>query len=333
MKRLLVVIMAAAVLWAGYWFIGARAATAGFERWFAERQAEGWLAETSDITTRGFPSRFDTTLSDLELADPETGLAYSAPFVQIFALSYRPEHLIAVWSNSQTLATPFGKVAISSADMRASLVVDGAQNVALERSNFATTDLALETEDGRRAGAAQFLMAIEQTPDVPNSYHFGLDAQGLFVPQPAGLQLTTGDLLPDTFERARGDITLAFDAPWDLNALQRARPQPREIDIKLIEARWGQLELRLAGKLAVTDSGYPKGQITVKAQNWRDIVALGVASGVIPAQMQRPIEQGLSLLSGLSGNQNTLDLPLDFDRGRVMLGPIPLGPAPRLVIR
>jgi hypothetical protein len=139
--------------------------------------------------------------------------------------------------------------------------------------------------------------------------------------------------LPETLEFARGDVTASFDAPWDLNALQSARPQPTRIDVKLIEAKWGQLELRLAGGFDVDSAGRADGQITIKAQNWRDILAISAATGLIPTQLVRPIDQTLSLLSGLSGNRNTLDLPLTLDSGQMKLGPIPLGPAPLFRLR
>ncbi|MEM9580706.1 MAG: DUF2125 domain-containing protein [Pseudomonadota bacterium] len=333
MKRLLIVILVAAALWAGYWFIGARTATANFEAWFAQRSTEGWVAENSGIVTRGFPNRFDTTISDITLADPDTGVAYTAPFLQIFALSYKPEHLIAVWPTTQQLATPFGAIGITSTKMRTSLVVDASSNAAIERSQFEAMEMALAFPDGREAKADAVNAAIEKLPAAQAAYHFGLDAKGLVLPQPAALKLQTGDLLPDALERARADVTMTFDAPWDLDALQSRRPQPTRIDVRLIEARWGQLDLKIAGALDVNTQGQPTGKLTIKAQNWRDILTLAVASGMLPEQMERPIDQGLSLLSGLSGNPKTLDLPLDFANGRVFLGPIPLGPAPRLVLR
>ncbi|WP_439117971.1 DUF2125 domain-containing protein, partial [Nereida ignava] len=79
--------LAAAVLWAGYWFVGSTAAERGAKAWFADRSAQGWVADYDSIETRGFPSRFDTTINALELADPRTGWAWSAPFFQVFALS------------------------------------------------------------------------------------------------------------------------------------------------------------------------------------------------------------------------------------------------------
>lgn len=332
MKRLLFVIVAAAALYGGYWFIGSSGATAGFERWFEDRRAEGWVAEYSGLSTRGFPSRFDTTISGIELADPQTGVAYSAPFLQIFALSYKPEHLIAVWPNDQRLSTPLGKAQIGSTDMRASLIVERSRALALERSNFFAQDLSVVMDEGSTWKTAALNMAVEKLPAATNSYKFGIDAQQLSVPVPRNLRLS-GDVLPDVFEAARGDLTVTFDAPWDLNALAHIRPQPTRVDVKLIEAKWGQLELRLAGGFDVDAQGRANGQITIKAQNWQDILALGIASGAIPAQLAQPIERGLSLLSGLSGNRNTLDLPLALDAGMMKLGPIPLGPAPLLRLR
>ena len=332
MKRLLFVIIAAAALYAGYWFVGSNGATAGFERWFEDRRTEGWVAEVESIETRGFPSRFDTTLTGISLADPDTGVAYSAPFLQIFALSYKPEHLIAVWPKEQSVSSPFGKAEITSDDMRASLIVKKNTSLALEKANYTTDAVTLQMDNGETFGAAKASMAIELNPAAQNAYHFGVNLKDVLLPKPRGIRLEAG-ILPKTLEFARGDVTAAFDAPWDLNALQSARPQPTRINVKLIEAKWGQLELRLAGAFDVDTTGRATGQITIKAQNWRDILAVSAATGAIPTQLVRPFEQGLSLLSGLSGNRNTLDLPLTLDQGQMKLGPIPIGPAPLFRLR
>jgi hypothetical protein len=65
--------------------------------WLDARAAEGWIAEYESDAHRGFPNRFDTTITGLDLADPETGVAWSAPFFQILSLSYQPNHVIAVF--------------------------------------------------------------------------------------------------------------------------------------------------------------------------------------------------------------------------------------------
>ena len=94
----------ASALWGGYWFIGSAGFEKGLAAWFDERRSAGWVADYSDIKTRGFPNRFDTTISDLELADTRAGLAWSAPFFQIFTLSYRPNHIVVALRKVSTLS-------------------------------------------------------------------------------------------------------------------------------------------------------------------------------------------------------------------------------------
>ena len=112
-----------------------------------------------------------------------------------------------------------------------------------------------------------------------------------------------------------------------------ARPQPRKINLRLAEARWGQLELQAAGEVTVDAAGIPEGEITIKARNWRDILKLAVETGAIPEGFAGSLEDGLSLMSQLAGNPKTLDIPLGLRGGRVLFGPVPIGPAPRLVLR
>jgi hypothetical protein len=49
--------------------------------------------------------------------------------------------------------------------------------------------------------------------------------------------------------------------------------------------------------------------------------------------MVKTVESGLSMMAQMAGNPQTLDIPLNLRNGRVMLGPIPLGPAPVLRLR
>ena len=128
-------------------------------------------------------------------------------------------------------------------------------------------------------------------------------------------------------------MTVAFDKPWDLSAIEDARPQPRRIELKLAEARWGRLELQAAGEVTVDAAGIPTGEITVKARNWRDILRLAVDSGALPQGFAGTLEDGLALVSQMAGNPKTLDIPLGLRDGRVLLGPVPLGPAPVLRLR
>jgi hypothetical protein len=53
----------------------------------------------------------------------------------------------------------------------------------------------------------------------------------------------------------------------------------------------------------------------------------------VPESLLGTLESGLTLMAQMSGNPETLDVPLTFRNGRILLGPIPIGPAPILRLR
>ncbi|MEM9498256.1 MAG: DUF2125 domain-containing protein [Pseudomonadota bacterium] len=334
MLRLLIFVLSAALIWSVYWAVGSAGATAAVERWLSERRAEGWLAEVDDVSTKGYPNRFDTTLTGVTLADPGTGLAWDAPFFQIFALSYKPGHIIAVWPNEQRLATPADKFDVKSSDMRASLVTRPESNLSLERLALSATDLSvLRTGTMQPAQLSALSLAAERIEQDQPVYRFGVSADGFAPSLDWRARIDPGGNLPETLDALSLDVTVEFDTIWDLSAIEEARPQPRRIVLRLAEARWGRLELQAAGELDVDETGTPRGDITIKARNWREILRLSVDSGVLPAGLGQSIEDGLGLVAQLAGNPKTLDIPLGFRNGRIFLGPVPIGPSPNLSLR
>ena len=334
MKRLFFVVLAAALLWSGYWFVGAYGAKAGFSAWFSARQNDGWQAEYSDLALRGFPNRFDATFSDLALADPQSGLAWEMPFFQILALSYKPNHVIAIWPNSQRISTPNDKYEVTSTDLRASLVLDAGTSLPLNRANLASGAMALgNLTSGETATLEALHVAVQHTGPADNTYQFAVAADGFAPSIPMRITIDPANLLPKRLTALKADLVIGFDRPWDRFAIENARPQPTEMHIKLAEAHWGDLQLQLAGRVTLDTDGRPSGKITIKARNWRDILKMATAAGVLPKNLAGPLEQGLSMLANMAGNPKTLDIPLDFANGRMSLGPIPLGAAPIFRLR
>lgn len=331
MKRLLIVILVAAGLWAAYWFAGAAGAKSAFANWFEIRRGEGWVAEYADLSVQGFPNRFDTTLTAPVLADPHSGWSWEAPFFQVFALSYQPNHVIAVWPDTQLLATPNAKYDISSAKMQASLVTEGT-DLALVRANLAADTLQIAQRDGDATNMTALNVALLRQEDG-TSYRFALKADDLAPSRSFRALVDKTGGLPRTFSAFDADITMTFDQPWNRLSLEEARPQLRALKISLAEARWGDLELALAGELQIDAQGWPDGQVTIKARNWREIVSMSVAAGILPQALADQLSNGLQMVAGMSGNPNTLDLPLDFRGGGLYFGPIPLGPAPNFTLR
>ena len=341
MKRLLFLILVSAALWSGYWLFGASGSKAAFATWFEARRAEGWVADYATLEVRGFPNRFDTTLTDLSLADPGTGWAWDAPFFQLLALSYKPNHVIAVWPESQRIATPQGTYDMTQAEMQASVVLWPSTDLALDRVRLVADTVQVTASDGTTTAASALRMAAERLgadgqaatapPEVaPTRYRIALSAEG-FAPDTALRQrMDPMDRLPRTLDALRADVTLGFDRPWDRRSVEEARPQPQLISLRLAEARWGELELLAAGDLEIDAEGAATGRITVKAQNWREILRLARASGELPEGLADTLEQGLSLLAG---RNDGIDIPLDFRRGLIWIGPLPIMDSPVFRLR
>ncbi|RBI72692.1 DUF2125 domain-containing protein [Roseovarius sp. TE539] len=334
MRLLLTGILLAAAAWSGYWFWGAATTRGAMEDWFQARRGDGWVAAYDNLAVRGFPNRFDISFSNLSLADPDTGLAWDAPFFQVLALSYRPNHVIAVWPDNQKLATPFRKYGIQNDDMRASFVFRPGVRLEVERGTLTTNNLRINPGSKYEESVISDLtLAAEHAPaDASATYRLGLSADGFAPPQDLRDRIAVRDL-PETLNALSADLTVRFDKPWDRRAIEEARPQPRHLFLRLAEARWGHLELQAAGELDVGSDGIPEGTITIKARNWPEIMKLARSSRALPEAMLGPLERGLSLLSRMSGNPRTLDIPLRFSGGDVSIGPIPVMAAPVLRIR
>ena len=82
MRPLLILVAILAALYGGYWLVGERQIEARAAQALDDLRAEGWQVDYASLDTSGFPSRFDTTLTDLRIADPSGQVTWSAPFVQ-----------------------------------------------------------------------------------------------------------------------------------------------------------------------------------------------------------------------------------------------------------
>jgi len=335
MRIIIAIIFAAFIGWCTWWFIGSSAQKTAWEDWFQDRQNAGWVAENSEIKVRGFPNRFDTTVSDFQLADTQSGWAWSAPFFQILMLSYKPNHVIAVWPDTQKISGPGDTITVTNEVMRGSVVFLPNTDLTLDTTQIELKNLGLLANNWS-AGleSANFATRRVEAGDAPDFAHrIGFDAVNLTLSEPLKNTLDPAGILPPTLERAHLDVTAAFDAPWDRHSVEGRKPQLTEISLKDIDVTWGKLNLSANGLLKVDPRGYPNGNIKLKARNWQEIVDMAAASRLIPNDIAQTIKDGLGLLSVLGGDADTLNVPLTFANGAIRLGPIPIGPAPRLIIQ
>ncbi len=330
MLRLTVLLLLGALGWMTWWAFGQLAYEEGLATWIEDRRGDGWVAEVGDLKTVGFPNRFDTTLSDVRFADPATGVAWSAEMVQFLSLAYRPNQVIAVLPPTHRFSTPFETLTFAHDDARASLFLGASTNLPLERARLVTEGLSVSSSLGQATSLSEGRFAFERLEGSATSYRLGTEILDLNPSQTARRVLDPGGLLPETVQSLRLDAELDFTQPWDRRAIEAARPQLTEIDLKDLSARWGNVTFRAVGAVTVDSAGLPEGEVTVRAVEWRKLLAMAHAVGWLTESMVGPMETALELMSG---STDTLDATLEFSDGSIWLGPIPLGPAPVLTLR
>lgn len=329
MKRLLFVVLAAALLWSGYWFIGARGVSAGLTAWFDARRADGWVAEYDDFSVRGFPNRFDATWQDLTLADPDTGIALTLPIFQFLSLSYRPNHVIAAWPPEMTLATPTDRVRLTNDTLRASIRLGTTAELELERAVLEGKNLELS---GAATGSMETLsLAAERTGAT--TYRIGADARDLTPPASLLKDILGDQAFPHRVQSVHLDATATFDRAWDLSAIEVSRPQPTAITLTDLSATWGVMEFRATGDLTIDNTGLASGPLTLEAKEWQEMLAIAEATGTMSDLVAQAARGLLSMAAEASGDPNTIDVDLTARDGFMYYGVLPVGPMPRIILR
>ncbi|RME15289.1 MAG: DUF2125 domain-containing protein [Alphaproteobacteria bacterium] len=322
----------AGLAWGAYWWAGASALERGLAAWLEARRAEGWVASAERLEVHGFPNRFDTTFSGLSLADPHTRVAWTAPDFRLFALSYRPNRLIALWPGPQTFATPDGTFELQGEPFRASFALGADRRLTLGPVTFELGAARILSDKGQetRLDWGQFSMRPKPISDNPKLYDVYLDVTGLTPDPSLRAALPGGDRLPEQIAHLRLSGSAEFDRPWDRRAIEERRPQPRRLVIDELSAEWGGLLLQARGTLDIGPGGLPEGELQATARNWREILRLAEASGALDADRARTLHRALGVVAALSGDPDTLDFPIRFSGGLASIGPVPIGPAPRL---
>ncbi|KIC15640.1 DUF2125 domain-containing protein [Leisingera sp. ANG-DT] len=331
--RLAKLLIAALLVWSLYWAAAAWGLKRGISAWFEVQENRGWQAEYAGLETQGYPFRHQTRISRPTLADPRSGTAWRADWLELSSPAAWPGQLELHFPATAQRLSYFDRTAVIAADgLQASLHLKPGAALELEQM-AAVADSWQITRSGETvlSGAALDLRMVQT--ERPETYRITADARE-FAPRAAWRRLLAASApLPERFDTLALEMAVAFDAPWDRSALEQRRPQPRRIDLKLADARWGDLRLKATGALTVDEQGLPEGEIALQAENWRGLVLMAERSGALPPSLRNSVERVLGLLAGASGNPQNLDITLGLADGYVTFGPLPMGHAPRLIIR
>lgn len=333
MRILGILVFLAFTGWSGYWYAGKSALEGGLANWFEDRRSEGWVADYQALSTEGYPSRFDTEVTSLELADPETGVAWQAPTFRIEAASASPTEIDVVWPSEQTIASPNERITILSDQMDAGVRFTPNTSLALEAMDATLNNVTLRSSAGWQSALQSGVFTTNLQDGSQTAHEIVFEANGVTPASQLVEIVDEAGILPEALETLQLDLTADFDAPWDRAAIEVRRPQPTALDLRLAKAQWGPLELSAAGAVTIDERGRPEGRVDLRAKEWRQMLRMAVASGAIPADVAPTIERGLELLAGFSGDSASLNTTVNFKGGLMSIGPIPVGPAPILRLR
>jgi hypothetical protein len=331
MRRLIVkIVVLLALAWGGWWWIASGGLQRGAKGWLETQQTQGITASVDDWTHGGFPLRMATNAQDIAWADAETGTELKIPTLTLSSPIYWPgDPRIDMPAGPVTITTPQGVATLTTAGAQAEMLLHPGSALQLEALSASSTDVSLDLVEGR-VFSMQSMQADIQQGANSTTYTVDLTAFGFAFGSilQEGLQLP--GTWPTTFEPIVADMTVTFDRPWDRSALDGNRPQPRAILIEKMEAIYADLGFALAGELTVDGLGIPTGVINLRVRNWQQLFDIVVAATEIPPEWHGTVEQVLGSMADMEG---TLDLDITLAQGQMRMGFLPLGPAPRLVIR
>jgi hypothetical protein len=354
---LLVVTLAA--VWVGLWFYAASAAETAIAGWREREAKAGRIYECAQQTIGGFPFRFEVRCSNptVELRNVATPLVFHGADAVVLAQIYQPTLLIGEFTGPVTVAEP-GRppsyvanwtLAQSSvrgtprSPQRLSIVFD---NPAVQRpgEGAGTTILAgkrIELHGRMLEGSATSNPVIELV----------LRTTAAVAPELHPLAAVPIDSEIFVILRGLADFS---PKPWPAR-LRELHERNGRLEITKARVQQGDVIAVSSGTLALNERGNLDGQLQMTVVNIEQLIkALDLETTLSKGQIGKTIDKLDRLIPGLAdiarkhatpgvlaalqaiGKRTTLEgkpamtVPLRFDDGRVLLGPIPIGRAPPL---
>lgn len=326
MQALLGIALAATALWSGYWYVGARAIEAAVVQWFAEQPAG--IASNAGVSVQGIPNRFDLTVTEPVLTDPASGIAWKAPFVQVYAMTWKPWHLIAALPTGQEITLSDQVVSMASDKIIASLLLHPGKALTLNETVAEAHGVVLTSTAGWEIGVQKALVSTREDVTRANTHRLGLAVTGI-APDAALIAALADTDLPGLVDEIFVDAHAGFNAPLDRFVAQ-ARPHLTLFDLNEARINWGALRFSAQGALTAGPDGLAQGEIALRVEGWRRLPKVLVALGVVKPDIAPTVERALEVVAAQGGDLDVVQMVLKCADGQMSLGPLPLGPAPRL---
>jgi hypothetical protein len=320
-------LLVAIVAWSGFWVWARSQAAARMDAAVQDLARAGYQVTWGKRTIGGYPFRLDVTLTDARIREP-SGWGLDAPRLEGETYLYAAGHWMLAAPSGLTFVRPIGgPVAVTGKLLRASL---GGLDERPPSFSFQGEGLAFAPGDGAQPfflTAAELVeLHLRRGPD---------DEGGVFLRVDKGKARLTG-----LFGRIAGDKPISIEwnstlskasalvgGDWpslvrnwaDGGGVMTVRPGSKiAAGDALIEAQKGQLSVgrdgRLRGALAVALKEAPRALGALAATGAAPETAVDAASAVVAARQEGEIVRAA----------------INFEAGTTTLGPVALGPAPRV---
>ncbi len=327
MRKLLVAVIVAAGLWTGYWWAGAWAIEKVVNQVFAAQTEQGRVATNTGVAVHGIPNRFDLRVDQIELADPMAGWGWKTPFLQVYAMTWKPWHILAALPSDQTVVAAGQSVTVASDPIRASLRARPTFRLPLAEIVLEAHHLALTSDANWALGIDDAYASIRADATPANSYRLGLKVSNI-TPDAALIAKLADTALPPMVPEVYLDAHATLSAPLDRHA---GETKPQLIGLEIVDAHvlWGDLDFYASGSLAAGKDGLAEGEIAMRVKNWRVLPKLLVDLGFVKPEIAPTVERALQVIAAQTPDREVLAMTLRSRDGWVNFGPFPLGPAPR----
>jgi hypothetical protein len=321
---LLVLLM---VAWSGFWVFARGQAYSRMDAAVASLTKAGYRIGWGGREIGGYPFRMDVTLTDFEVREP-SGWALRAPKMEAEAFAYSPTHWIVAAPQGLTFVRPeAGPVTVTGKLIRAALFDFSRRPPSFD---FEGVGLTFQPD----AGAQPF--SLSAADRVEFHLRAGPDDQGgVFFSVDKGKARLAG-----LFARIAGDRPISITWNSTLSKMSAFDGDTWPEAVQHWVGAGGQMTVRNAGvtagdavigstggTLTVGTDGRVRGQLPVTLrQAPRALDAMG-ASGVLPKDTA---EAAASVAEARQGADQQAHATLDFEAGRTTLGPVDIGPAPKV---
>jgi hypothetical protein len=315
------------VAWSGAWAWARGQAQSRLDAAARDLAQAGYELSWKDRTIGGYPFRLDVTLTDPSLREP-SGWALEAPRIEAEAFLHAPTSWLIAAPEGLTFVRPLGgAVAVRGRLIRASLTHPNAHPPSF---SFEGVKLTFAPQAGAQPFALSSADRVEfhlrAGPDDQGGVFFSLEGgkarlSGLFA------RIAGGRPISIVWNATLSKVSAFSGGTWAA-AVRRWSDAGGRINLRQAGITAGDAVVGAnAGSLAVGSDGRLSGAVEVSLRQAPRALGALSAEGIVEPQAA---QFATVVTQARQGGGEATHATIHFEAGRTTLGPVALGPAPKV---